>query len=411
MFQSVKATARAWSDVQRFRNAEDAPRRIVLYTEGTGHHVYLAPILSELRRCCPLPLCWVTSAIDDPILRGDLEDVETFYVGSGFVRTLFFQSLQARALVMTMPDLDSFYIKRSPHKVNYVYVHHSMVSTHMVYRREAFDAFDTILAVGPHHVLETRRREEIALSQNLQSYRRKTTIEAGYAPLDSIVSMIGDVERYEEHCPAQGSELDAGDPSNRISVLLAPSWGEQCILETQGEELVRVLLSAGFEVIVRPHPRTLKRSHAKITRMKRRLAKTPGLAWDLQANGQDSLLRSDIMISDWSGAALEFAFGTERPVLFVDVPRKVNNPDYLEMDLVPLEVSIRDQIGSTVTQDKLASIPETLRQLLRESHRYRSQIQELRREWVFNVGSSASVAAKAIVEAAGSIDSESESAS
>ncbi len=42
----------------------------------------------------------------------------------------------------------------------------------------------------------------------------------------------------------------------------------------------------------------------------------------------DSFCAADLMISDWSGAALEFAFATERPGLFVDVPRKVNNPDY-----------------------------------------------------------------------------------
>ena len=33
------------------------------------------------------------------------------------------------------------------------------------------------------------------------------------------------------------------------------------------------------------------------------------------------------MVSDWSGVAMEFAFGLERPVLFIDVPRKTNNPE------------------------------------------------------------------------------------
>mgnify|MGYP003326545469 CR=1 FL=1 len=45
---------------------------------------------------------------------------------------------------------------------------------------------------------------------------------------------------------------------------------------------------------------------------------------------QESLHRSDLMISDWSGAALDYALGLNKPVLFIDVPRKVNNLDYYQ---------------------------------------------------------------------------------
>ena len=32
------------------------------------------------------------------------------------------------------------------------------------------------------------------------------------------------------------------------------------------------------------------------------------------------------MVSDWSGAALEYSFGLKKPVIFLDLPKKVNNP-------------------------------------------------------------------------------------
>jgi YidC/Oxa1 family membrane protein insertase len=51
------------------------------------------------------------------------------------------------------------------------------------------------------------------------------------------------------------------------------------------------------------------------------------------------------MISDWSGSALDYAFGLNKPVLFMDVPRKVNNPNYEKIPLTPIEVSIREKIG------------------------------------------------------------------
>ena len=38
--------------------------------------------------------------------------------------------------------------------------------------------------------------------------------------------------------------------------------------------------------------------------------------------------KADLMISDWSGVAFEFAFGLEKPVIFIDLPKKINNSDF-----------------------------------------------------------------------------------
>ena len=55
-----------------------------------------------------------------------------------------------------------------------------------------------------------------------------------------------------------------------------------------------------------------------------------------------------MMISDWSGVAIEYALSQAKPTLFIDVPKKINNPDYVEIDITPIEISIRPQIGSIV---------------------------------------------------------------
>jgi YidC/Oxa1 family membrane protein insertase len=54
------------------------------------------------------------------------------------------------------------------------------------------------------------------------------------------------------------------------------------------------------------------------------------------------------MITDWSGASIEYAFTLERPVLFIDVPKKIHNPDYEKLPEIPLEISIRDKIGEII---------------------------------------------------------------
>jgi YidC/Oxa1 family membrane protein insertase len=106
----------------------------------------------------------------------------------------------------------------------------------------------------------------------------------------------------------------------------------------------------------------------------------------------------DLMITDWSGAGLEYAFGLERPVLFVDVPKKVNNPEYQEIHITPIEVALRREIGLIVTPDHLTEVPEKISVLFDGPHIWRDKIKAIRSKWVYNVGKSAEIGAAHINE-------------
>ena len=85
-------------------------------------------------------------------------------------------------LVMTMPDLNSFFLKKSAHPVHYVYVFHAINSAQMIYLKHSFDAYDTILCCGPHHVRELRELE------NLNGLQPRKLIEHGYGRLDTLLA-------------------------------------------------------------------------------------------------------------------------------------------------------------------------------------------------------------------------------
>ena len=99
--------------------------------------------------------------------------------------------------------------------------------------------------------------------------------------------------------------------------LIAPSWGVANILESCGERLVELLLKAGYEVIVRPHPETIKRSPDLVAEFASRYGNDPGFTLEMSVAGDSSLIRADVLISDYSGIVLEYAFGTERPVFSI----------------------------------------------------------------------------------------------
>ena len=65
-------------------------------------------------------------------------------------------------------------------------------------------------------------------------------------------------------------------------------------------------------------------------------------------NVWESWMRSAAMVSDWSGAATEYAFALERPVAFVSTPQKIRNPDWRRIGLPGFEEAIRSEIGCIV---------------------------------------------------------------
>ena len=161
------------------------------------------------------------------------------------------------------------------------------------------------------------------------------------------------------------------------------------------------MLRAGHRVTLRPHSMTIRQRPKLLTELRERFASSPDIHLDEDLTSQGTVHGSDIMISDWSGAALEYAFGLERPVLFVDVPKKVNNPEYEKIPCVPVEVKLRSEIGRVVSPDRLSDVPALVENLCQSPDDWRERIRELRSRWIYNIGTSGKVAAAYIVEAAG----------
>jgi len=376
-----------WKEYLRFRALHSKFRSIVFYAADEASWKHFQPIIAELVEGYGKQVCYITSSVSDPILQLETDRIKTFYIGLGSARTVLFLSLRAEVMVMTMPDLGTFHIKRSKNPVHYVYVFHSLVSTHMIYRQAAFDHFDTIFCVGPHHV------DEIRATESLYGLHPKNLVEAGYGLLDSIINS-GPAGVDTVHVPNNASKR----------VLIAPSWGQHALLETCGRELVEVLLRASHRVTVRPHIMTMRQNSKFLDELRKRFGDNPNFAIDVDLASQGTVRECDLMISDWSGAALEYAFGLERPVLFVDVPKKVNNPEYERIDPVPIEVRLRPDLGAVVAPDRLWEVPWWVEELCGDSSNWRERIRELRATWVYNVGNSGAVGASYIVELSGSKD-------
>jgi len=368
-------------ELEKFNQLDLDERSIVFYSEDIPSFVHFEEMIYELTEKMGRQICYVTSAKDDPILKNQNEKIRAFYIGLGATRTKFFMELKAGVLVMTMPNLETYFIKRSKfHPVHYVYVFHSIVSTHRIYRKGAFDHYDSIFCVGPHHV------KEISSTESVYDLNHKNLIQYGYGLLDSL----------QAKKLTKQQEMNTKD--GRKKILIAPSWGKQNLLESKGLELVKILLDAGYHVTVRPHPMSIKKSSKIIKKINEKFKGNADFILETNTSSFDQLFSSYALISDWSGIGFEYAFVCERPVIYVDVPHKNNNPDYNKIPYEPLESSIRNLIGKVISPNELEDIPKIIESTYENVDHFKIKVKEVRDQTVFNFGQSGIKGAQAIVK-------------
>ena len=152
---------KALRDGQKFLKNEAAWNGLTFYSEGGSYAPYIMPMIDELANIGQTDVFYLTSDEMDPCYIDPPKHVTSYFIGAGTVRTFVLNTMHSKVLAMTMPDLETFHIKRSPNVQHYNYFHHSLVSNHMVYRTGAFDHFDSVMCVGPYHSVETREWEKI----------------------------------------------------------------------------------------------------------------------------------------------------------------------------------------------------------------------------------------------------------
>ena len=332
-------------EVIRFFQLPKPLRRVTIYSEGNNYWPHLKDLVLTLLNTTDIAVNYISSDKNDQGLYLDHPNLKVFKTDLGFVRNWFFENIDTDIFLMTMPDIDNFQVKRSKNKVHYIYTQHSLVSLHMIYRKHAFDNYDTVFCAGPHHLKEIRAMEKY---YGLQS---KNLVECGYPLLDHI--------RDEKFKVSNVSNKSAKNP---LHVLVAPSWGPKGTIESGiGFKLIDKLLGMEYEVTLRPHPQTNKFAQKKIDEILNEFAGNSLFNYDSSISAQESLHSSDVLISDWSGVVFDYAFGLEKPVYFLDVPRKVNNEDYEVLGIEPFEVSIRNVIGEILDVEDFDFCFETIK--------------------------------------------------
>ena len=369
------------ADYKRFFSI--ANKHLVIYSEKSGFYKYFKGIIKELLSRSDMVIHYVTNDPDDVIFEIAKKNrrIKPYYIGLKKTISLMLK-LECDICVMTTPDLDKYYLKKSKMKkdIEYIYIPHALMSMHMGMKEGSLDAFDTIFCAGEHIKREVRATERV------YGLPGKECVEFGYPLVDDLIP-LGEEERRTHK------------KGGRREILIAPTWNEDNILDSCIDEMLEKLLCDEYHITVRPHPEYVKRfgqrMNATVERWKDKIGE--GLSFELDFSSNKSTYSSDLMITDWSGISFEFSFATKRPTLFVNTKMKVLNENWQRIDCTPIEITLRDEIGMSIEKSDVKNIGEIVKDTFKRSTEYEKRIEASLHKAVYNVGHSDPVGAKYIL--------------
>ena len=169
-----------------------------------------------------------------------------------------------------------------------------------------------------------------------------------------------------------------------IHVVIAPSWGDNSIFEKIGIDLVALLIKAKFKITLRPHPETIRQNTKNYNNLKNRFINNKLISFDEGPSSFKAFSTSTLLITDYSGTSFEYTFGYLKPVLFIDLPKKINNNDFESIKLIPIEISSRSKIGKIIKTTNLHTITNEIKSLTNINHTHR--LKKEREKFLYNYG-------------------------
>lgn len=371
-------TKREKQDYKKFFSVVN--KHVVFYSESSGFYKYFQGIIEYLLENTNIVIHYITSDPEDKIfeLATSNDRIRPYYIGEKRLITLMMK-MDADVVVMTMPDLENYHIKRSYIRkdIEYIYIPHGMDSLNLTMRTGSMDHYDSVFCVGKH------QKEEIEKTEAAYQLPKKKLVEWGYSLLDE---MRVDYAKMSH----QNSEVK--------KILIAPSWQPDNIVDSCLEQILDNLKGKGYQITVRPHPQHVRHRGEFMEQLKVKYEQDRDVEIQTDFSSNSTVFEADLMITDWSGIAYEYAYTTQKPVLFINTPMKVMNPEYQKIDTVPLNILLREEIGCSLNLEELDQISDKVQELLDHKDDYYEKIGNFVQEYVYNHGTSAEVGAKYIIK-------------
>ena len=283
--------------------------KIIIYGEDKRYYNVFKPIIEELINL-EIPTIYYSSSYDDKIFEIKSDFLKSEFIGTGNKAYAKLNFIEADICLMTTPNLDVFQLKRSKGVKKYVHITHSSAET-STYCLYSLDFFDAVFLNGEHQIRDIRELE------NKRNTIIKDLYVVGNPYLDELSKM---------------KETITKENNNKKTILIAPSWGMNCLFRRFGEKLLDNIVNSDYNIIIRPHPQSLISDKDIIDKFQNRYKYKNNVDWDFNRVNIYSLSKADIMISDFSGVIFDYAFLFEKPVIIPSFTFDKRGTDAIEID-------------------------------------------------------------------------------
>ena len=288
-----------------------------------------------------IDIVYYTLSQDDPVFNSGLKHIKAECLGEGNKPYSTLNFLSADILIATTPNLDVYQWKRSRDVKWYVHIPHT-VDDLAGYRMFGLDHYDALLASGDNQIETARKLEELRPSIN-----RKEIVTVGSPTLDALKEKLEERGKYKK--------------DDKITILLAPTWGPSGILSRFGDKLLTSLEETGYEVIVRPHPQSLTSEKEMIERLKE---KHNNIEWNSDNDNFNALNKADVLITDFSGIIFDYSLVFDKPIIYTDTSFDpiIYDQDWLDEEYWSLR--ILPELGLKLTEDNFNKVGELIKEAI-----------------------------------------------
>jgi len=315
-------------------------KKIFFFSESKNYRNYLLNLIQILEKENNLSVIYLTSDLND--LEKISNKVIPIYIGTSFFRVLIFTFIKCEMVIMTLTDLGNHEIKRSKNCKNYVYLFHSLVSTHKSYTHRAFENYDVILSNGEY------QKRELEICEKLFNFKKKKIFNTGYLYFENLFeNKINHVSNIDEK-----------------KILIALSWNKNSknLFDNYAENITKRLIDKKFNVILRTHPETLKRSNRTLKNIKKNFIKFDNFELNTDLTNLRPLNDSSLLITDNGGMALEYFITQKKPVLYINYSDKIHNDFFEKIKLNALEDEFKKDIGTSIEIDQLDKLESFIKE-------------------------------------------------
>ena len=317
---------------------------IVIFADDKRYWNLYEPICDELEKRQVKAAYW-TASPDDPALVKDYKHVKCEFIGEGNKAFARLNMVNARVCFSTTPGLDVFQWKRSKKCDYYVHIHHA-VEEGTGYRMFGMDFFDAILCSGNTQKVYLRKLEDA------RKLPHKECKIVGCTYMDSLLS------RYQERKALD--EANGGRKDHDFTVLVAPSWGEDAILNKFGEAILDALVETGFNIVVRPHPQSMTAEKDMMDRLLDKYKENDKFHWDFSRDNFETLYNADIMITDFSGIIFDYCYVFDKPLIYADTKMDTAPYDAAWLNEPVWRLAILPELGKCLDEKDFPNMKEVI---------------------------------------------------